>query len=416
MFRAIDTGGGSARGPSPARSSARVNQRASSISSGSSRRVVGALGAGDEAEHQRLRERPRLAAHVADVGDPQADLLGHLARDRRLGRLPRLDEAGEDREPAGRPDGLTAEDDPVAAVVHEHDHGRVGAREHLDAGLRVALDPAVALDRRRRTRQRAEAVALVPLDDADRLHEQARVQIAQVGADLAQTRPGVDRPSVDGERPLAADGGVRDAVRLAQEDRAPRQLGLLVPDQPRTVRALATGTVRLPSTVSTRTGRPPVGSGSARERCARSWATRDSTGTAPSESRVPSGQARSAAVRSSGRRVVRRRCCRPPARSCGALVRRDADRRERLERPGDAAGVADHDGGQGLGGQVAQRDVLHLLDRDRAERLLVLGEPFGRQARRRSGPTACSPARRAWPWRAPCCRGCSGGRRRARRR
>ena len=99
MCRAIETGGGSARGPAPARSSSRVNQRASSISSGSAQGVV-ALDAGDEAEHQRLRERPRLAADVADVGDPQADLLGDLPGDRRLGRLPRLDEPGQDREPA----------------------------------------------------------------------------------------------------------------------------------------------------------------------------------------------------------------------------------------------------------------------------------------------------------------------------
>ena len=92
-----------------ARSSSRVNQRASSISRRVEHERVGAVGARDEAEHERLRERPRLAADVADVGDPQPDLLGDLAGDRRLGRLPRLDEAGEDREPAGRPDRLPAE-------------------------------------------------------------------------------------------------------------------------------------------------------------------------------------------------------------------------------------------------------------------------------------------------------------------
>src|SRR3712207_2455488 len=39
MCRAMETAGGSARGPAPERSSSRVNQRASSISVGSSRSV-----------------------------------------------------------------------------------------------------------------------------------------------------------------------------------------------------------------------------------------------------------------------------------------------------------------------------------------------------------------------------------------
>src|SRR4051794_15911366 len=48
-----------------------------------------------EAQHQRGRERPRLAAAIDDVVDHDAGLLMHLPHDRMLQRLPRLDEAGE---------------------------------------------------------------------------------------------------------------------------------------------------------------------------------------------------------------------------------------------------------------------------------------------------------------------------------
>ena len=56
-----------------------------------------------EAEHQRGGERPGLVAQVGHVGDLDADLLGHLAGDRRGQRLPRLDEAGEHRHPVAAP-------------------------------------------------------------------------------------------------------------------------------------------------------------------------------------------------------------------------------------------------------------------------------------------------------------------------
>ena len=50
---------------------------------------------GAEPDHQAVRERPRLAAVVADVADLDADLLAHLADDGLLERLARLDEPGE---------------------------------------------------------------------------------------------------------------------------------------------------------------------------------------------------------------------------------------------------------------------------------------------------------------------------------
>jgi hypothetical protein len=130
------------------------------------------------------------------------------------------------------------EHDPVAAVVDQHDHGRVGAREDLGAGRRVPLHPSVPLDGGGGPGEGAEPIALVPLDDADGLDEQARIEIGQVRADLPESGPGVDRPSVDSECALATDGGVRDAVRRTQVDGTQRKLGLLVPDQRRTGRSL----------------------------------------------------------------------------------------------------------------------------------------------------------------------------------
>src|SRR3954451_20243440 len=62
-----------------------------------------------EAQHQRRRERPRLAAAIDDVVDHDAGLLAHLPHDRLLQGLPGLDEAGERRVTASRPRRLAAE-------------------------------------------------------------------------------------------------------------------------------------------------------------------------------------------------------------------------------------------------------------------------------------------------------------------
>src|SRR3546814_11774731 len=52
-------------------------------------------GLGEEAEHQRRRERPRLRGEVAAAKDAHAAFLEHLAFDGLLQRLARLDEAGQ---------------------------------------------------------------------------------------------------------------------------------------------------------------------------------------------------------------------------------------------------------------------------------------------------------------------------------
>src|SRR5690606_23592625 len=59
---------------------------------------VGALRPRLEGEHERGGERPRLRAAVLEVRHGERDLLEHLAAQRLLGALPRLDEARERRE------------------------------------------------------------------------------------------------------------------------------------------------------------------------------------------------------------------------------------------------------------------------------------------------------------------------------
>ncbi len=69
--------------------------------------------------------------------------------------------------------------------------------------------------------------------------------LREVGAELAQARPAVDRPAAHSQRPLAAHRRVRDAVGLAEEHRTLGQLRLLVPHQPRTGRRLGDRDVAL---------------------------------------------------------------------------------------------------------------------------------------------------------------------------
>ncbi len=188
---AIDTGGGSRT--TRALTSSRVNQRASASSP--SRRLQLRPGRPRRvAEHQRRRERPRLGSRVRHVGDRQPDLLVDLAGHRRLGRLARLDEPGQDREPPLRPHRLPPQHAPVPAVVHEHDHRRVRTREVLGAVGRAAPHPATVHQCRRRAVDRAARVPVVPACQRDRGREQPGVPVVQRRADLAQVDPAVDRP------------------------------------------------------------------------------------------------------------------------------------------------------------------------------------------------------------------------------
>ena len=85
-------------------------------------------------------QRPGLAAEVAHLAHPDADLLGHLTAYGVLEGLPRLAEAGQGRPAARRPGPVAAEQDRLVvalAVGDRHDHRRVGARELRAAALRA---------------------------------------------------------------------------------------------------------------------------------------------------------------------------------------------------------------------------------------------------------------------------------------
>src|SRR5262244_3595008 len=94
----------------------------------------------DEADHHLARERPILAADVADVLDVDADLLLDLAGDTALQRLAVVDEAGHERVSIGRPAGLAREQDALT-VADEHDGRRMQMRIVLVAAARTLLAP-----------------------------------------------------------------------------------------------------------------------------------------------------------------------------------------------------------------------------------------------------------------------------------
>ena len=81
------------RAGSPAARRGGTTGRRRSRSASSTMSPLDVLGA--EADHQAVRERPRLARHVLHVADGDADLLAHLAHDGAFEVLARLDEAGE---------------------------------------------------------------------------------------------------------------------------------------------------------------------------------------------------------------------------------------------------------------------------------------------------------------------------------
>src|SRR5256885_2880685 len=105
---------------------------------------------GDEAGHELTGEGPVLAPDVLDVLHVHADFFLHLAGDGAFQRLAVVDEAGDQRVAAGRPDGFAGQQQALA-VAHEDDHARVQVRIMLVLALRAALAP-FALEDRKSTR------------------------------------------------------------------------------------------------------------------------------------------------------------------------------------------------------------------------------------------------------------------------
>src|SRR6185503_1940120 len=96
----------------------------------------------DERDHQRVRERPRLAGEVADVAYAHADFLLHLARQALLERLARFDEAGERAVHAGGEMGAASEEHLRSPAHERHDgrrHSRVGRQLAARADARALL-------------------------------------------------------------------------------------------------------------------------------------------------------------------------------------------------------------------------------------------------------------------------------------
>ena len=97
------------------------------------------IGERPEADHQRLRKRPRLRGDVFDAVDLDAGLLAGLADHRLLGRLARLDEAGEGRPPVSGRAAPAAQQTAVAGL-HEHRDRGIGPGE-LDQAAPGATAP-----------------------------------------------------------------------------------------------------------------------------------------------------------------------------------------------------------------------------------------------------------------------------------
>src|SRR5262249_6619384 len=120
--------------------------------------------AGGEADHELVRERPGLAAEVAQVADLDPRFLVDLARDRLLPPLARLDEAGQHAEDRLSEGAVARQQDAILAL-DAHDHRRAEPREAQLPAAR-ALHGALGLGPHGRlAAAAAEAVAALPLHD-----------------------------------------------------------------------------------------------------------------------------------------------------------------------------------------------------------------------------------------------------------
>src|SRR4029453_14556423 len=89
-----------------------------------------------EAEHERVRKRPRLASEPAHVLDLDPGFLPHLAHNRLLDAFSGLDEAGEHAVDAAR-EVRSAREEERAVALDGDDHGRREARVEGEAAART---------------------------------------------------------------------------------------------------------------------------------------------------------------------------------------------------------------------------------------------------------------------------------------
>src|SRR5690606_16001310 len=95
------------------------------------------------ADHQRMRERPGLARDITDAPDTDAHLLHDLAAHRGFDVVAGLDEAGEHRIHAV-PEPRLMREQATVAMLYQHDHRRIEARE-MAVPARPAMPPPAAV-------------------------------------------------------------------------------------------------------------------------------------------------------------------------------------------------------------------------------------------------------------------------------
>src|SRR5579862_9089264 len=115
------------------------------------------------ANHQRHRQRPRLARKIVDAAALDADFLKHFAAHRLFDRLTRLDEAGKTRPHGGRKARRAAKHAALARD-RQHDRDRIGAGKMLHFAGRAIAPPAAFNHPRRRPAVGTVAMAPMPAE------------------------------------------------------------------------------------------------------------------------------------------------------------------------------------------------------------------------------------------------------------
>src|SRR5688572_8623994 len=112
-----------------------------------------------------MRERPRLAAEVADVQHFDADFLARLARDRVFQSFAGLYESGQRGIPAFRPARLASKQHAALAVGDEHHDRWRYRRVRRAAALRTRARAFVFTLGGRRAAAPAISMVAVPLEN-----------------------------------------------------------------------------------------------------------------------------------------------------------------------------------------------------------------------------------------------------------
>ncbi len=144
-----------------------------------------------EPEHQRVRERPRLARDVPNVGQLDADLFAHLAMHRLLERLPRLDEPGEAAVHRHREQASASEEGlgAVGAIaLDEHDDRGCEPGKRAEAAMRAASRALVRREAGLVATATAIAMRAIPLDELHRTAGDGPLDLADAAPERTQRR------------------------------------------------------------------------------------------------------------------------------------------------------------------------------------------------------------------------------------